>query len=360
MVWASGFTLFQLQEGEGMTKHILAISIVLLSLATHISAQNRGPKEALEGLQPIGLVVKYGNADGLDVATHSTTLQTLQDRANNRLRQAGIPLLQQTEDAGMVRRPRLVFTVTLNKHTETAPTIQVESRLYERVRLWRDAAKEMDLATWVQGGVGYAPKVTQEMLLEVFDGQLDEFINAYRAANPNPMSVESSTPNPPVQTRESSNSLQGLNGIRLFLSLRPDQLADAHHIADLQKMLQKEAEAKLVQAGIPVLKTEPAGRPLLYLFITLSRPNVRTQAPPIVVESDFWQRVRPIRDIGKEIYAVTWESHRAGSFAKSDDGAPVITEEAILKVLTSQLDEFIKAYNTANPKLSSVLNAKAH
>jgi hypothetical protein len=335
-----------------MMKRILTISILLLSLSTHISAQNRSAKETLEGVKDIELVVKYGNADGLETAMQPKILQMLQDRAEERFREAAIPLVEPTEDADINSRPRLVFTVTLNNQTVTAPTIRVEGRLYERVRLWRDAAKEMDLATWVAGGVGYASSVTTEMLLQVFDQQLDGFIKDYREVNSTPMRavIDTSTTNPPAQLKDNANSLQGLKGIRLFVSFRRDLFADERRIAELQKTFQNEMEAKLAQAGIPVLKTEPPGRPLLYLFVTLSRPNVQTYAPPIVVEGDFWQHVRPVRDPRKQTYAVTWESHSAGGFVKTDDGAPAITDDAVRKVLNSQLDEFIKAYNTANPK----------
>ncbi len=130
-----------------MTKKILTTTILLLNLFTYTAAQNRSAKEALEGLHAIGVVVKYGQVEGLDAAMQPTVLQMLQDRAKDRLRQAEIPLLKATEEAEMRGRPRLVFTITLNKRTDTAPTIVVESRLYERVRLWRDPTKEMELAT---------------------------------------------------------------------------------------------------------------------------------------------------------------------------------------------------------------------
>lgn len=338
-----------------MTKRILTITLLLLGLATHISAQSRGDKENLEGLQDIGLVVKYGNADGLDMALQATTLQMLQDRAKDRLQQAGIPLLKSSEEAVMAGRPRLVFSVTLNKHTETASAIYVEGKVYERVRLSRDLQKEMELATWIRGGSG-DPTVTQQMLLDVFDGQLNEFIRDYRAANPNPITVASATPNLPAEIKENSNSLQGLNRVRLFITFRRDLLGDERRMAELQKMFQKEAEAKLVQAGIPVVTTEP---PILSLVITLSRPNVVMHAPPIEVEGGFHQPVRPTRNTDKEIDAVTWESRSVGNFAKSDDGALVITDEAIRKVLNRQLDKFIKAYIAANPSSASLPKAKA-
>jgi len=337
-----------------MARQILTATTLLLILFTSSAAQNRSAGEALAGLREIGVIVKYANADGLEPEMQPSILQMLQDRAKDRLREAEVPLLQAIDQRDMAGRPRLVFTVTLNKSTTTAPTIVVDSRLYERVLLSSDPAKEMELATWVQSGIGVASRVTTEMLLQVFDGQLDGFISKYREVNPNRTTVEKSMVNPPAQDEgKNANSLQGLNGVDLFVSFRPDVLADTNQRtqrAELQKKLQKETEARLAKAGIPKWgqETEQTPRPLLNLFITLSRPNSYRRA--IEVESTFWQQVRPIRDLKKQTYAVTWESQG------SDDE---LTDEALLRVITSQLEEFIKSYSTANPRLSSSPNLKA-
>jgi hypothetical protein len=114
--------------------------------------------------------------------------------------------------------------------------------------------------------------------------------------------------------------------------------------------LQNEAEKKCKEAGIPMLKylreTEGAGRPLLYISIKMTRPN--SQSPAIAIESEFWQRVHPVRDPQLDIYAVTWES-------QANESGP-ITDEAVLQVVHRQLDEFIKAYKEANSKLTVVAN----
>jgi len=344
-----------------MTKQILATTILLLSLFTCAKAQTRSPKEALEGLREIGVVVKYRNADGLEAANRPTILQMLQDRAKRRLWEAEVPLLESTDEAFIAGRPRLVFTVTANKPTDTAPTFRVEASLYERVRLRRDPTKEMELATWEKDGVGIAARATQEMLLQVFDGELNEFIKAYREANPNPTRIDEPAAGP-VQVKDEADALQGLNGMRLFVAFRPDVLADAAQRAELQKRLEGEAEKKFQEAGIPLLKygdeTERAGHPLLYMFITLSQPNFTTHAPPIGIESHFWQDVRPVRDPQKQTYAVTWESYSSGDFEKTADGSSAITHDAVLQVLNQQLDEFIKAYSAVNPKPSSASNTK--
>jgi len=338
-----------------MTKQILTTSLLLLSLLTYAEAQNRSATETLEGLREIGVVVKYANADGLETAMQPTVLQMLKDRAKDGLKHAEIPFLQSKEESDMLGRPRLVFTVTANKPTDRAPTIVVESSLYERVRLWRDDTNELELATWVQGGFGYASRVTTEMLFQVFDGQLNRFIKDYREVNPKPTLAVSDTTasDPAVQLKENGNSLQGLNGIDLFIWSGPSG-SPAPPLAALIKMLQSEAEKKFRQAGIPLLKyvreTEAAGRPLLYVSFKLSQSN--SHAAAIEIEGEFWQQVRPLRDLKKQTYAVTWESH-------TNNGGP-ITDEAVLQVVSDQIDEFIKAYSAANPKPSAVSTVKAH
>lgn len=322
-----------------MTKRMIAASILLLSLFTLISAQNRGDEKTLAGLQSIGLVVQYGNADGLDAAEQPAILQKLQDRARKLLTEAEVPLLESTDG------PRVVFTVTVKK-TDTTLPVYVESSIHERVRLWRDEKKEVDLATWVMGGVG-GPTVTQQLLLDVFDGQVKGFIKAYRAANPNRVQLENGSADQTAQLKDNPNTLEGLTGTRVFISSRSGAF-DHPRTPALMKMLQSEAAKKFKQAGIPLHQyaneSESAGRPLFNVFITLSWTNSSRAA--IEMESKFWQRVRPVRDSRKDVDAVTWES------SASDNGP--ITDDAVLKVMNSQLDEFIKAFIAANPNLPAV------
>ena len=330
-----------------MRQSILAITVLLLSLTTHVSAQNRSPKEALEGLRDIGVVVKYGETDGLSEIMQPNTPQVLHDRARMLLSDADIPVLQSTDEADMVGRPRLVFTITLNRlATATAPAIHVDSRLYERVRLWRDSSKELELATWVTGGVGQ-PTVTSQMLRDVFDQQVKQFVEDYRAVNPKHQQLENRTPDPPAQLRNNTNSLQGLSGTNIFVWSGPSRSVEAP-LEALLKTLQSEAEKKVKEAGIPLLKyvteNEAAGRPLLYVSIRTSQLD--SHPPVISVETEFWQHVRPLRDLKKNIYAVTWES-------EVRENRPV-TDAAVLQAVNKQVAEFIKAYQTANPKMTSV------
>ena len=321
-----------------MTKHFLTATIFLLSLVTYTSAQNRSEREILKGLREIGVSVEYAHVDAIEITAQPNVLQRLQSMATDQLTKGGVPVVQSSDPVG---RPQLVFEITANQQTETAPAIIVESKLYERVGLQRDTSKEIDLATWVYGGIG-SPRATEDMLFKVFNGQVEHFIKEYRAANTTTTN-ELAAGIPLGRLSENANSLQGLKGTRVFVYFRRSAMKQDDNRDEVNKTLQSEAEARLAKAGVPLLKysneTEPAGDPLLYLLITLSDPHSARSA--IEVESKLWQKVRPARDQNKEVYAVTWQS--AGK-----DGWP-ISDEAVRAVMNSQIDEFVKAYNAANP-----------
>jgi hypothetical protein len=190
------------------------------------------------------------------------------------------------------------------------------------------------------------------MLFALFDKPLDAFVREYRAANPNPP-AEGRTTDPPAQFNDNASALQGLTGIDFMVSLRFIQFVDARFQA-LSDPLQREAENKLKQAGIPLLRYSPdiarAGYPLLNVVVTLDQNGI-SYAPAIDVRTQFWQRVRPVTDLKKFTYVPTWESH-------ANDG-PLITEEALRRIVNSQLDQFIEAYQARNPKQSSLPAVKA-
>jgi len=317
-----------------MKRQILTTIVVLLILTFHVSAQNRN--DALEGLRDIAVVVKYGQeVDGLSEVMRPSLLLMLQDRARDLLK-ASVPLVPEADMAG---RPRLVFTVT-SKKMANVHAIDIESKLYQRVRLRRDSAKEVEVTTWKWGGI--AGPITHQKLLALFDGQIDVFVKDYRAANPSPPPVESRTPDLPAKLIDNASSFEGLNGIRLYVHVQftpDDPLADERRLA-LQKIFEGEAEKRLKEAGI---QTSPYLSQLLSISISLSRPTDLSSA--IWIESDVSQPARLVRDPQKEIRAVTWES-------RANERIPA-TDEAVLRIMNSQLDEFIKIYNAANPKLTS-------
>ena len=328
---------------------VLAITTLLLSLIAQLAAQTTEKQRTLENLSDLEVVVKYGRVEWPQEEWQSNLLQRLEDRARQRLSEAGIPITQSTDKAG--NRPRVVFTVTLSR-AENATPVRVDVAVQQRVRLWRDEAKELELATWSQHGIG-GPMVTHKMVLDVFDGEVTEFLKSYTKANQASSQI-STKPIADTSAEFSSppNGFEGLKGTSVFVSTRRDLFFDGQPPVD-DKFLQAAVETRLNEAGIKVHRYtnefEKAGHARLTLWVKLSPPNVQAWAPPIGVESTFSQLVQLIRDPEIQTEAVTWKSEDSGSFAKTDDGSLVITNEAVLAVVNRQLDEFIQAFKAARP-----------
>ena len=331
-----------------MTKHVLTTIVLCLSLSTYTAAQGNtdGFKEwtsrpTLEGLGEIGLIVKYGQVDGLEASTQPAVLQMLRDRAKDLLTKGQVSLLESTDEADMAGRPRLVLTVTVKKHSETVLPLHVESKLFQRVRLWRDPSQELELATWKWGNED--SRADYDKLTSLFDLQVNAFVKEYQAANPKLLRVENRTSEPPAQLKSNGNALQGLSGIDFIVSLGFFGEVD-QRLNLLSGPLRTETENKFKQAGIRLLRradSASAGYPLLNIRIMLN-PNGHSYAHATEVRTEFMQRASALRGSKQNTYITTWETLTV------DDTN--ITEEVVRRILNSHLDQFIEAYKSANPK----------
>ena len=348
--------MYSSTNNSSVVARILAITVCLLGLTTQLSAQ-RSDEQSLEGLRDIGLVVQYGEVNGQEAEWQSIALQRLEERAKQRLQEAGIRIVS-TDESSTAGRAKLIFTITLNRINRTAAPITVNASLYQRVRLWRDSGKELELPTWALNGVG-GPEVTGKMLFTVFDGQIDAFLKAYKVCNSTAeVTPTEKTPATSAQLSDIRQGFQGLNSTGLHLLIREDGFSDARQKL-LEKFLQDAAEKRLKEAGIKRIRytneVEEAGNAILSIWIKLSKPNDHMWAPPIGVESRFTQWVRLARDPKKQTDAVTWESQDQGEFVKNSSGELVVTDDAVLELVNKQVDEFIKALKAANASVTSVV-----
>lgn len=326
---------------------------MLLSLTAQLAAQTLEKAQTMEGLRDIVLVVKYGHLDGKQEEWQSTLLPRLEERARHSLEEAEIPIVQSTDEDGKSGKPRLVFTISLSRRPESDP-VRVQSEIFQKVRLWRDTTKELELATCGTYDVG-GPTVTRKAVLDVFDRQVADFIKAYREVNSTSQfstqpAIDKSAPfnSPP-------NAFEGLRSTQVYVSV-PQSMFDGRPQLS-EKFLLDAAETKLKAAGIKIIRSttqaERSGNAILNIWVKFGPLNGQTSASPII-ESTFSQWVLLDRDPQKRTDAITWQSQDSGPFTKTDDGLPVITNEAVLEVVNKQLDEFIKAF-----KIGSAPQAKA-
>jgi hypothetical protein len=300
-----------------MTKQILTAIVLLLSLFTYGVAQRRGdafndarPDQTLEGLGQIGFIVKNGQADGLPESMRPAILQALKDRGTDLLTKEEVPLLKSTDEADMRGRPHLVVTVTLKKPNDIPPVVHIETELFQRVRLSRDSAKELEVATWSTARLG--SEITEERLLSLLEEQLHGFIRTYREVNAKASQAKSRTVESLNRFKDNAKPLDGLNGIGFMFSVAFKRVEGVSRVdlgpritsPEFRRTLEIEAERKLRQAGILLLRyeTERPGHPLFTVSMTLNQSSFDNHSPAIDVVSTFWQTVRLARNPQKEIH----------------------------------------------------------
>jgi hypothetical protein len=340
-----------------MTKHILTTIVLWLSMFAFAAAQPRGDgkdmqwDQNLAGLGEIGLIVKYGQADGLPEAMQPAILQVLRDRARDLLRKGEVRLVESTDEAKMVGKPRLVVTVRLKKQTDLPPAVTVDTDLYRKVRLSRDPSKELELPIWNASNIG--PEITERNLVSLLEGQLNAFVKTYQAVNAK--SPQASVAEVPSPVKADAHPMEGLLDIGFWFSIAFNRVEGVPPVdldpqvtnPELRRTLESEAEKKLQRAGIALRRIRPdqMGQPHFMMMLIVNEASVDKHTPPISVTSTFWQTVRLARNPQTETFMPTWRSHKS-------EGWP-ITEEALRRLMNSQLDQFIEAYKTANPKSSA-------
>ena len=150
-----------------------------------------------------------------------------------------------------------------------------------------------------------------------------------------------------AQFAPTTENLRRLTGVRLIVMFhRADGLDEAQR-PEVLKTLEADATAKLQNAGIPLFRfadeTRNAGDPRLVVLVTLDQPNGFVY--PIVTEVKLFQRVRLARDPSIETDAVTWSQRGVGG--------PKLEIEQIRRLVASEMDRFIKDYESVNPKRSA-------
>jgi len=150
-----------------------------------------------------------------------------------------------------------------------------------------------------------------------------------------------------AQFTPSTENLRGLTGVRLMVMFHRAGGLDEAQRPEVLKMLEADTRAKLQKAGIPMFHTaddmKNAGHPRLIVLVTLDKPNGFVY--PVVTEVKLMQRVRLARNPSIETDAVTWSYNGVGG--------PKLEIERIRRLVATEVDRFIKDYQSVNPKQSA-------
>lgn len=147
------------------------------------------PHEILAGLQGVGVIVE---AFQPEAKKYGLNEQAFRNIAESRLHQSGIKVLSMEQQMQTPGRSYLYVTVTsviLEEIDFAAVSITV--KLNELISLWRNPTTVSMATTWEAGQIVLAEKYNLDTIKEITTELIDEFINAYLAANPVTVSTES-------------------------------------------------------------------------------------------------------------------------------------------------------------------------
>ncbi len=157
--------------------------VVSLCVAPKLIEAQEDRRESLRGLVGVGVVVEklrhYAEREGL-------TTSSLQTIVEFRLRQAGIRVGRDKERWKMPGSPYLYLNVNALKSDVTdVYAVSMRLELKEMVRPDRDPTVKQFAVTWMAlPTVAIVPARDLHLVRESVKEMVDEFINAYLAANP--------------------------------------------------------------------------------------------------------------------------------------------------------------------------------
>ena len=143
--------------------------------------------EILAGLQGVGVIVE---AFQPEAKKYGLTEQAFRKLTESRLRQYGIRILTGQQHLQTPGRSYLhvgITPVILEEIDFVAVSITI--RLNELIALWRNPTTVVMATTWDTGQVMLVEKDKLDVIKETTRNLIDEFINAYLAANPDSVSA---------------------------------------------------------------------------------------------------------------------------------------------------------------------------
>ena len=166
----------------GRSWWIAVLALAVGFVASVVAADTELERRTLAGLTGVEVVVEpmdpAAEKDGLTTSTLRTDVEL-------KLRQAGIRVLTSDERLAAPGMPYLYLRVGTIKDEEGLYAYDIDLELKQEVRLTRNPALSLMATTWrVAGWVGTIGSRNLSKVRERVRDTVDQFINAYLAANP--------------------------------------------------------------------------------------------------------------------------------------------------------------------------------
>lgn len=163
---------------------LLVVLAGFLTLTTALSAQmdDESSRRTLAGLRGVEVVVEDLNPAVPHPGIEQSDIQT---DVELKLREAGIPVLPKSQGVLSPGSPWLYVRLALFTREDGMYAYAIEVVLNQSTRMIRDASIMSTATTWeAEGTVGTVGENQLRDVRETIGDQVNQFVNAYLAANP--------------------------------------------------------------------------------------------------------------------------------------------------------------------------------
>lgn len=166
----------------GCSRWITVLVLVVGFVSPALAGDHPGERESLAGLAGVYVIVE---AMGAAVEREGLSRSTLQTDVEVKLRQAGIRVLTETEWVVAPGAPYLYLRVATVRAGELSLyAVAILLHFHQDVLLARTPTRALSAPTWRTAWVGAVGTKEFSWVRENVRDKVDEFINAYLAANP--------------------------------------------------------------------------------------------------------------------------------------------------------------------------------
>jgi hypothetical protein len=164
-------------------RFLLSMAFVWCSLSTAVASDSEIDRASLKGLPGVYVLVEDLNPPEEQAGLKSADIQA---DVEQKLQQAGIPVLSKAEGASTPGMPTLYVSVSVaSSATSDLWPFDIDVNLEQNATLTRNSEVFVPSAiTWHVGAIGGVDKGDVPSIRDRIKGEVDRFVKAYLAVNP--------------------------------------------------------------------------------------------------------------------------------------------------------------------------------
>ena len=161
---------------------LVAMLVALIPLASHAQNEIERERSSLRGISELGFTVNLETNASLN-EKGELEITSIKDAAEERLREAGIPLVSDESVQSSTAVPFLYMHINTMDAGRGLVPFSISLRFYQPVRLMLNRDRQSSASTWETGMVGIVSYDRMHIIQESAVNLLGDFTEAYHSVN---------------------------------------------------------------------------------------------------------------------------------------------------------------------------------